>query len=85
MLRSPRGKVRLRFSAAKLYLIAGAPQPAPVRVGVECGAGEVHDRGPDANPATGCSHRHRLTASILLALEPAAPAWASPLFSATFG
>ncbi|HEY2620798.1 MAG TPA: hypothetical protein VGI78_25910 [Acetobacteraceae bacterium] len=38
VLRSPRGKVRLRFSAAKLYLVAGASLPAPVRVRVDRGS-----------------------------------------------
>jgi thiol-disulfide isomerase/thioredoxin len=37
VLRSPRGRVRVRFSAAKLHLIAGASQPAPVRVSVDGG------------------------------------------------
>jgi hypothetical protein len=37
-LRSDTGKVRVRFSAAKLHLIAGAPQPTPVRVRVDGGA-----------------------------------------------
>lgn len=39
VLRSPRGRMRLRFSAAKVHLVAGAPQPAPLRVSVE-GGGE---------------------------------------------
>jgi thiol-disulfide isomerase/thioredoxin len=39
VLHSPRGRVRVRFSAAKLYVIAGALQPAPVRVSVD-GGGE---------------------------------------------
>ena len=39
MLRSSLGRVRMRFSAAKLYLVAGASQPAPVRVSVD-GGGE---------------------------------------------
>ena len=38
VLRSSRGRVRVRFSAAKLQLIAGAPQPASVRVSVDGGA-----------------------------------------------
>ena len=37
VLRSPRGLVRVRFSAAKLHLIAGSPAPAPVRVTVDGG------------------------------------------------
>ncbi len=39
VLRSPRGRVRVRFSAAKMHLIAGASQPAPVRISVD-GGGE---------------------------------------------
>jgi hypothetical protein len=39
VLRSSRGRVRVRFSAAKLFLIAGASQPAPVRISVD-GGGE---------------------------------------------
>jgi hypothetical protein len=35
VLRSPRGRVRVRFSAAKLHLVAGASQPAPLRVNVD--------------------------------------------------
>ena len=37
-LLSPRGRVRARFSAAKMHLIAGSSQPAPVRVSVDGGA-----------------------------------------------
>jgi thiol-disulfide isomerase/thioredoxin len=39
VLRSSLGRVRVRFSAAKLYLVAGASQPAAVRVSVD-GGGE---------------------------------------------
>jgi hypothetical protein len=39
VLRSPHGKVRVRFSAAKLHLVAGASQPAPLRISVD-GGGE---------------------------------------------
>ena len=48
VLRSSRGRVRVRFSAAKLHLVAGASQPAPVRVSVD-GGGERHDQGRHAN------------------------------------
>ena len=37
VLRSPHGRVRVRFSAAKLHLVAGASQPAPLRVSVDGG------------------------------------------------
>ena len=36
-LLSPSGRVRVRFSAAKLYLVAGAPQSTPVRIRVDGG------------------------------------------------
>ncbi len=35
VLRSPNGGLRIRFSAAKFYLVAGSPQPMPVRVRVD--------------------------------------------------
>jgi thiol-disulfide isomerase/thioredoxin len=41
VLRSPRGGVRTRFSAAKLHLVASAPQPATVRVTVDDGASQA--------------------------------------------
>src|SRR3954453_5897879 len=34
-LLSSNGRVRVRFSAAKLYLVAGAPPPTPVRIRVD--------------------------------------------------
>jgi thiol-disulfide isomerase/thioredoxin len=37
VLRSDTGRVRVRFSAAKLHLIASAPEPAPVRVRLDRG------------------------------------------------
>ncbi len=39
VLGSPLGRVRVRFSAAKLYLVAGASHAAPVRVSVD-GSGQ---------------------------------------------
>ena len=38
MLRSVRGRVRVRFSAAKFHLVAAAPQPERLRVTVDGGA-----------------------------------------------
>ena len=38
VLRSKTGAVRVRFSAAKLHLVAAAPQAAPLRVSVDGGA-----------------------------------------------
>jgi thiol-disulfide isomerase/thioredoxin len=35
ILRSGRGRLRLRFSAAKLHLVAAAPQAAPLRISVD--------------------------------------------------
>jgi hypothetical protein len=37
VLRSARGRVRVRFSAAKLHLVAAAPQPKTLRVTVDEG------------------------------------------------
>ncbi len=45
VLRSPNGRVCVRFSAAKLHLIAGAPRPAPVRVSVDGGPERVVEIG----------------------------------------
>jgi hypothetical protein len=44
-LRSDTGALRVRFSAAKLHLVAGAPQPAPVRVRVDGGAEQTIEIG----------------------------------------
>ena len=46
VLRSPRGRLRVRFSAAKLFLVAGAPRPASVRVGVDGGPARTVEIGP---------------------------------------
>jgi hypothetical protein len=45
VLRSSRGGVRVRFSAAKLFLIAGASGPAPVRVSVDGGGDRTFEVG----------------------------------------
>ncbi|MFC7473342.1 redoxin family protein [Dankookia sp. GCM10030260] len=37
-LQSPRGGLRLRFSAAKLHLVAGATREVPIRVSIDGGA-----------------------------------------------
>ena len=80
VLRSPRGRVRVRFSAAKLHLVAGASQPAPVRVSVD-GGGE---RTIEVSMPTlytlldGDGYGEHL-----LELECATPGFS--LFSATFG
>jgi hypothetical protein len=41
VLRSHRGGVRTRFSAAKLHLVAAAPQPATLHVTVDDGASQA--------------------------------------------
>jgi thiol-disulfide isomerase/thioredoxin len=80
VLRSPRGRVRLRFSAAKLYVIAGSSQPAPVRVSIDGGK----ERTIEVSIPTlytlldGDAYR-----AHLLELECATPGLS--LFSATFG
>ena len=80
VLRSSRGKVRVRFSAAKLHLVAGASQPASVRVSV--------DGGGERTIEVGMPTLYTLLDSDgygehLLELECAMPGLS--LFSATFG
>jgi hypothetical protein len=80
VLRSPRGKVRVRFSAAKLHLVAGASQPASVRVSV--------DGGGERTIEVGMPTLYTLLdgdgyGEHLLELECATPGLS--LFSATFG
>jgi hypothetical protein len=80
VLRSPRGKVRVRFSAAKLHLVAGASQPASVRVNV--------DGGGERTIEVGMPTLYTLLdgdgyGEHLLELECATPGLS--LFSATFG
>ena len=41
VLRSARGGVRVHFSAARLHLVAAAPQPATLRVTVDGGTTRV--------------------------------------------
>ena len=70
----------MRFSAAKLHLIAGAPQPAPVNVSV--------DGGGDRTIEVGLPTLYTLLdgntyGEHLLELECATPGLS--LFSATFG
>jgi hypothetical protein len=80
VLRSSRGKVRVRFSAAKLHLVAGAPQPAPLRVSVD-GGGEhtIEVSAPTLYTLLdGDGYGEHL-----LELECATPGLS--LFSATFG
>ena len=80
VLRSPRGRIRVRFSAAKLYLVAGASQPAPVHVSV--------DGAAERTISVGMSTLYTLFDSAdygehLVELECATPGFS--LYSATFG
>jgi hypothetical protein len=80
VLRSPRGRVRVRFSAAKLHLIAGAPQPAPVRVRVDGSRERTIEVGM---PTLYTLLDGDTYGEHLLELECATPGLS--LFSATFG
>ena len=80
MLRSPRGGVRVRFSAAKLHLVAAAPQAATLRVTVDGSAAHtIEVERPTLytlfDGATYVEH--------MLAFEAETPGLS--LFSATFG
>ena len=80
VLRSARGGVRVRFSAAKLHLVAAAPHAATLRVTVDGGAAHtIEVRQPTLytlfDGATYAEH--------VLAFEVETPGLS--LFSATFG
>ena len=79
-LRSDTGKVRVRFSAAKLHLIAGAPQPTPVRVRVDGGAERTVEIGL---PTLYTLFDGDSYGEHFLELESAMPGLT--LYSATFG
>jgi thiol-disulfide isomerase/thioredoxin len=79
-LRSDGGRVRARFSAAKMHLVAGAPQPALVHVRV--------DGGPERMVEIGLPTLYTLLdgenyGEHLLELESSTPGLT--LYSATFG
>ena len=78
-LRSDSGKVG-GFSAAKLHLIAGAPQPTPVRVRVEGGAERTVEIGL---PTLYTLFDGDSYGEHFLELESALPGLT--LYSATFG
>jgi len=80
VLRSPEGRLRVRFSAAKLHLIAGASQAAPVRVRIDGGAPRTVEVGIPTlyTLLDGSSYGEHL-----LELECSTAGLA--LFSATFG
>ena len=80
VLRSPRGKVRVRFSAAKLHLVAGASQPAPLRVSVDGGGEHTIEV---STPTLYTLLDGDGYGEHLLELECATPGFS--LFSATFG
>lgn len=80
VLRSGTGRLRLRFSAAKLYLVAGAPKSTPIRIRV--------DGGPERAVEIGLPTLYTLFdgdryGEHLLELECAMPGLA--LYNATFG
>jgi thioredoxin family protein len=80
VLRSDAGRVRIRFSAAKVHLVAGAPRSAAVRVRI--------DNGPERTVEIGLPTLYTLLdgssyGEHLLELDCATPGLA--LYSATFG
>jgi thiol-disulfide isomerase/thioredoxin len=80
VLRSAQGGLRLRFSAAKLHLVAAAPQGARLRVSVDGGATQEIEVG---RPTLYTLLDGETYGEHLLAFEAEAPGLS--LFSATFG
>jgi hypothetical protein len=80
VLRAPRGGLRVRFSAAKLHLVAGASQPVLVRARVDGGAERTIEIGVPTLYTLFDSDRY---GEHLLELESAMPGLS--LYSATFG
>jgi Thioredoxin like C-terminal domain/AhpC/TSA family len=80
VLRSPRGRVRVRFSAAKANLVAGASQPVPVRVSVDGGGARMIEVSVPTLYTLLDSDGY---GAHLLELESLTPGLS--LFSATFG
>ena len=80
ILRSPRGRVRVRFSAARLYLVAGASQAAPVHISVDGGVERTLEIGM---PTLYTLLDGDAYGEHMLELECATPGLS--LFSATFG
>jgi thiol-disulfide isomerase/thioredoxin len=80
VLRSPRGGLRLRFSAAKLHLVAATPQPATLRVTVDTGASHAIEI---ERPTLYTLFESTGYGEHILAFEAEAPGLS--LFSATFG
>jgi thiol-disulfide isomerase/thioredoxin len=79
-LRSPRGGVRVRFSAAKLHLVAAAPQAATLHVTVDGGATRAIEVG---RPTLYTLLDGTTYDEHVLAFEAETPGLS--LFSATFG
>ena len=80
LLRSPRGGLRVRFSAAKLHLVATAPEGAAVRVRVDGGAPRTVEVG---RPTFYTLLDGEIYGEHLLEFE--AEASGLSLFSVTFG
>lgn len=80
VLRSGAGRVRIRFSAAKVHLVAGAPSPAAVRVRLDDGPARVVEVGL---PTLYTVLDGSIPGEHLLELECATPGLA--LYGATFG
>ena len=80
VLRSSSGRLRLRFSAAKLHLVAGSPEPVALRVSVDGGAPRTVEVG---RPTLYTLLDGGAYGEHLLAFEAEAPGLS--LFSATFG
>jgi thiol-disulfide isomerase/thioredoxin len=79
VLRSSSGRVRVRFSAAKLHLVAGASQPATVHISVDGGGKRIIEIGMPTLYTLLDGDRY---GEHLLELECATPGLS--LFSATF-
>jgi len=80
VLRSLRGGLRVRFSAAKLHLVAAAPQAAPLRVRVDGGAPQTIEVG---RPTLYTLLDGETYGEHLVEFEAETPGLS--LFSATFG
>lgn len=80
VLGSPRGGLRLRFSAAKLHLVAAAPRAAPLHVRVDGGTSQTIEVG---RPTLYTLLDGETYAEHLLEFETETPGLS--LFSVTFG
>ena len=90
VLRSARGGVRVRFSAAKLHLVAAAPQAAALRITVEGSVAPIGSRSGDRDRAIEVGRPTLYTlfdgttyGEHVLTFEAETPGLA--LFSTTFG